>query len=136
MENVKAAGGVVVNGKGQIAIVSQNGTSWSLPKGHVEKGEDDLTAAKREIYEETGIRDLTLVRDIGSYTRGRINHDGSENPNYLRDIHFFLFKSNQEKLVPIDPENPEARWVEKDEVAKILTNQKDKDFFLKIKDQT
>ena len=37
------------------------GRHWDFPKGHVEKGEDDLTAARRELAEETGITDAELV---------------------------------------------------------------------------
>ncbi len=44
----------------------------------------------------------------------------------------FLFKTNQEVLKPIDPENPEARWVEKEKVAELLTHTKDKEFFLSV----
>jgi hypothetical protein len=35
-------------------------------------------------------------------------------------------------LKPKDADNPEARWVKKDEVVNILTHQKDKDFFTSI----
>ena len=31
------------------------GRHWDLPKGHLHKGEDDLTAALRELQEETGL---------------------------------------------------------------------------------
>lgn len=55
-KKTKSAGGIVINEKREICLlVSQHGTSWSLPKGHIEKGEDAMMAAKREIYEETGI---------------------------------------------------------------------------------
>src|SRR5579872_938662 len=37
------------------------GRHWDFPKGHVEKGEDDLTAALRELREETGIVDPEVV---------------------------------------------------------------------------
>ena len=37
------------------------GRHWDYAKGHVEKGEDDLTAALRETAEETGIRDLDIL---------------------------------------------------------------------------
>ena len=37
------------------------GRHWDYPKGHVEKGEDDLAAALRETAEETGIRDLDVL---------------------------------------------------------------------------
>ena len=36
------------------------GRYWDYPKGHVEKGEDDLAAALRELKEETGIDDVEL----------------------------------------------------------------------------
>jgi capsule polysaccharide modification protein KpsS len=35
------------------------------------------------------------------------------------------------ELKPIDKDNPEAIWVEKDKVSDILTHKKDKEFFLK-----
>src|SRR5438445_11497355 len=34
------------------------GRYWDFPKGHVEKGEDDVAAARRELAEETGIEDV------------------------------------------------------------------------------
>ena len=37
------------------------GKHWDFPKGHVEEGEDDQTAALRELAEETGIKDARLV---------------------------------------------------------------------------
>lgn len=37
------------------------GRHWDFPKGHVEKGEDDLSTATRELREETGITDVRVV---------------------------------------------------------------------------
>lgn len=34
------------------------GRHWDFPKGHLERGEDDLAAARRELFEETGISDV------------------------------------------------------------------------------
>ena len=44
----------------------------------------------------------------------------------------FLFTTKEEKLKPIDPGNPEARWVKKEEVAEFLTHKRDKEFFLSV----
>jgi DNA polymerase len=40
------------------------GKHWDYAKGHVEKGEDDLTAATRELAEETGITDAGFAPDF------------------------------------------------------------------------
>jgi ADP-ribose pyrophosphatase YjhB (NUDIX family) len=68
-----SAGGVVINPLGNILLIDQ-GTSWSLPKGHLHKNENPLAAAKREIFEESGIADLILIKDLGSYNRVQENH--------------------------------------------------------------
>jgi len=127
----QCAGGIVINDNQEIAIVNQNHNSWSLPKGHVDKGETILDAAIREIYEETGIKDLKLIKPLGDYGRYRIGLDGEDDKSEFKTINIFLFTSNQKKLNPIDPHNPEAKWVSYNKVEKYLTHLNDKDFFLK-----
>ena len=128
-----SAGGIVTNSDGHILVVSQHGTSWSLPKGHIDPGEDPLTAAKREIYEESGVRELQLVRELGTYRRYKIGANGGEDPSELKTITMFLFRTNQSHLQPTDPHNPEARWVPKSQVAALLTHPKDKEFFANLR---
>jgi len=135
-KQTKSAGGIVINEKGEIfLIVSQHGTSWSLPKGHIEEGEDIMTAARREIYEETGIKDLEFIKELGSYQRYKIDKNGKEDFSEFKTIFMSLFRTKEKFIKPIDPENPEARWVEKDQIAELLTHPKDKEFFLSIKDK-
>jgi len=131
MMKTKSAGGVVVR-KNLVLVVSQHGISWSLPKGHVEKGESPVDAAKREIYEESGITDLDFIRELGEYSRHKLSESGGEDKSELKTIKFFLFRTVQEKLAPMDKDNPEARWVKKEDVQGILTHEKDKEFFAKI----
>ncbi|HEX8747750.1 MAG TPA: NUDIX domain-containing protein [Pyrinomonadaceae bacterium] len=129
MKRTESAGGIVVNGRGLVLVVSQHGTSWSLPKGRIEAGEDRLQAARREIYEESGITELELLEDLGSYERYRLSATGGEEPSELKIIHMFLFRTTQDKLSPVDPDNPEALWMESAEVAARLTHPKDGEFF-------
>lgn len=131
----RSAGGVVVNAESKILVVSQWGTSWSLPKGHVEEGEDLETAARREIREEAGITELVTIEEFSSYQRYRISPDGNEDPSELKTITMFLFVTDQDILKPLDPDNPEARWVEKEEVETLLTHERDREFWLSIKDK-
>ena len=128
----RTAGGVVLNCDGHVLVVSQRGTSWSLPKGHIDPGEDALTAAKREIYEESGISDLQLVRELGTYQRHKIGLDGGDDPTELKTITMFLFRTIQHALQPSDPHNPEARWLPKSQVVALLTHPKDKSFFASL----
>ena len=135
IKETKSAGGVVLNNEGCVLIVSQHGNSWSLPKGHIEEGENTVSAAKREIYEEAGIGDLEFVRELGSYQRYRIGLNGGEDTSELKTIIMFLFKTKQELLKPVDTENPEAKWIVKEKVAGLLTHPKDKEFFLSVVDK-
>ncbi len=128
----QSSGGVVVNPKGQILVVNQNGNSWSLPKGHLDAGESALDAAKREIYEESGVQKLQLIKELGSYERPKIGIRGGDDVSEIKRITLFLFKTTQTVLRPVDPDNPEARWVEVSQVEDLLTHAKDKEFFLSI----
>jgi ADP-ribose pyrophosphatase YjhB (NUDIX family) len=130
-----SAGGVVINPQKKILLVNQRGTSWSLPKGHVEPGEDPLHAAEREITEESGVEDLNFVQILGAYGRYKIGKKSGEDKNEWKVIICFLFKTKQNDLHPQDPFNPQARWVAPDEVGNLLTHTKDKAFFQSIRAQ-
>lgn len=52
----------VINGKREFLLVFESFSQcWSLPKGHMERGESEIQTALRELYEETG---LTACLDI------------------------------------------------------------------------
>jgi 8-oxo-dGTP pyrophosphatase MutT (NUDIX family) len=127
-----SAGGVVLNRQGQVLVVNQRGRSWSLPKGHVEAGEDPLAAARREILEESGVAALTLVKPLGSYERRRIGASGGESGSELKTLTFFLFTTETDSLRPRDPDNPEARWAAPAAAVELLTHPKDKEFLRRI----
>lgn len=55
---------VVFNNTGKVLLCAradQKGKSWQFPQGGIEKGEDIVGAARRELFEETGIKDVELV---------------------------------------------------------------------------
>jgi len=129
----KTAGGVVINRDGKVLIVNQEGTSWSLPKGHIEDDETALDAAQREIYEESGIKDLEFIKKLGTYRRHKINKNGEDDTSELKTIQIFLLKTEERKTQPIDHRNPEIKWLDKNDVSNWLTHRKDKEFFESIK---
>lgn len=66
---IRAAGGIVLRDDGhgpQVLVVHRPAyDDWSLPKGKLDPGEDDTTAAVREVEEETGVR-ARVIGDAGS----------------------------------------------------------------------
>jgi 8-oxo-dGTP pyrophosphatase MutT (NUDIX family) len=133
VENSFSAGGIVINPHGLVAITFQDGVAWSLPKGRLEQGEDEKTAAAREIEEETGITHLDFIKKLGTYSRFKISKDGKdEDKSVQKTITIFLYKTKQEELKPTDPAHSEARWVEPDDAVDLLTHPKDKEFFKSV----
>ena len=68
MEEERSAGFVVFKrtkeGTLFLLIRSSEHSYWGFPKGLIDPGEDELTAAKRELEEETGLADIRLVSDF------------------------------------------------------------------------
>lgn len=60
---VEAAGGVVADDAQNVLMIYRR-ERWDLPKGHIDAGEEALTAAVREIEEETGVSGLKFVTEL------------------------------------------------------------------------
>lgn len=131
MTTSASSGGVILGRDGRVVVVDQDGLTWSLPKGRLESGENELAAALREIEEETGLTKLKLIRKLGDYERHAMGLKGEDLTDQLRHITMYLFTTDETELKPKDPANPEARWVDIDKVAELLTHPKDKEFFEK-----
>jgi len=64
------AGGIVYRyapktNKLQFLLVQDARDRWTIPKGHVEKGETTKQTAKREITEETGLEHINIKQWLG-----------------------------------------------------------------------
>lgn len=83
--------------------------SYEHPRGHVEKGETPLAAAKRELYEETGITDCDII-PLWDYEFIWDNGTGKNNGRvYIALVHSFgeLPESEMDRIELFDtvPEN-------------------------------
>jgi ADP-ribose pyrophosphatase YjhB (NUDIX family) len=61
-----AAGGVVVWEQKVLLLNRPSHNEMRLPKGHIDPGEQAVTAALREVGEESGYWDLTVLADLGT----------------------------------------------------------------------
>ena len=115
---IRAAGGVVRR-DGLIAVVHrpQHG-DWSLPKGKLEPGEDDATAAVREVREETG-RDAVIEQDLGT-----VSYEvASGRPKTVRWWRMSLVDDDGHEP---DREVDQVRWVPPGEAMRLLTYEPDR----------
>lgn len=130
----RCAGGIVLGDRGTLALVrTSGGSGWTFPKGHVEEGESDEEAARREIMEETGISDLELIDDLGRYERYRIGPNGTDDDaSELKDIHLYLFAAAPHATLVPSMEIAEAEWVALPRVITTLTHPKDKAWFTTV----
>ena len=127
MKQEFGAGGIILNNE-KIALVFQRTTqTWSFPKGHIIPGKTLEETARREIYEEIGIKDMALIKKIGTYSRG-----SKKSLNLQKNVTIFLFKPNDIRLTSHDKENPTAKWVPIEKVAETLSYPKEKEFFNKV----
>jgi len=49
----------------EILLIQDAKNRWTIPKGHVEEGEEPKQTAKREIQEETGLKDMKMYNWLG-----------------------------------------------------------------------
>lgn len=47
---------------------------WQMPQGGIDKGEEPLDAAYRELYEETGIRSVKFIRESNHWFKYNLPH--------------------------------------------------------------
>ncbi|MBS7658632.1 MAG: NUDIX domain-containing protein [Candidatus Bathyarchaeia archaeon] len=99
---------------------------WCLPKGIIEKGESELEAAKREVAEETGIKNLKLISKIGS-----INYQFWFRKNKInKTVHFYLFETDQVET-KIGEEHDTYGWFTFNEALKSLSYNGEKEILKK-----
>lgn len=114
---VTAAGGLVQNEKKEYLLIFRKG-KWDLPKGKLDKGEKLEDCATREVEEETGLKEVKLIRPL--CVTYHTYHEGAR--FILKESHWYTMKvKGTQVLVPQTEEDiHEIRWVKKEGLSEYI----------------
>ena len=104
-----SAGGIIARTNGNsVEILLLRDTrydSWTLPKGHAEKGETLEQAALREINEEAGVTEASVLLELGMFRRY------VEKAQEWKTIHYFLMSTpSNQPTGECDNKYMETKW--------------------------
>lgn len=129
-----SAGGLVIDGLSrdpQALLISRSNSRgrliWSLPKGHIESGENSQQTAIREIGEETGIT-AEILEPLGEVDFWFM----SDGRRIHKTVHHFLLVAVGGELSADDPEVDFVEWVPLNAVRRRLTHADERDLLRKV----
>ena len=120
MKQEISAGGVIVRknkSQWEVLLLKDMNGNWTFPKGLVEKGEDAVSAAVREIAEEVGITDVSVVSPLTP-----IHYMYQRNGLISKTVAYFVFTSKGQETPKGQKEEgiSDVRWVPFDEAIDII----------------
>ena len=132
-----SAGAIIlreIDGQLKIALAQRNQVikpekTWVIPKGHVEygRGETIEQAVHREVFEETGLTSVQLIRYLGSVERPSTRAAIS----IIKTIHYYLAYSPNHSgtASPSDERFREVGWFPPQQALDLMPHDVERTFF-------
>jgi len=120
----KAVAGIIFH-KDEFLLMKKQGTwtGWQFPQGKVDKGESSEQALIREIEEETGLKDIKIVKKLP------YKHDywfNENNQTIHKFLTFYLVKANKKKQdINLSREHSDFKWCKYKEACESLRYNKE-----------
>ena len=124
---------VLINKNNQVFVakrIDNPKNFWQMPQGGVDKGEDFLTAAYRELEEETSVKNVELIKELdglvtyhlperllGIIWRGK--YKGQKQKWFLMK---YLGEDNDINIKTKKPEFLDWKWVDLEEITKLVVD--------------
>ena len=133
---------IVLNNNNQVFVGKRKdnpGDKWQMPQGGVDKGEDFITAMRRELIEETSIKNIKILKEIQNMYQYEL-------PNNLVGIIWkgkfrgqrqkwfitkFLGKDDEINLDTQHPEFIDWKWIDPKDLPEVIVDFK-KELYLNL----
>ena len=122
---------ILLNSKNKVfvgkRIDNQEGNYWQMPQGGVDKNENLLEAAKRELEEETGIKTVRIIKEFNDWLiydlpqnlLGKIWDGKYRGQKQKWFIMKFIGESNEINIRTIKPEFIDWKWINITDLTKV-----------------
>ena len=133
---------ILLNSENKIFVGKRKdnpGDKWQMPQGGVENNENFLTAMRRELYEETSIKNIKIIKEInqlyeyelpkrliGIIWKGKFR--GQKQKWFITK---FLGNENEINLNTKQPEFIEWKWIDAEKLPEIIVDFK-KNLYLNL----
>ena len=130
-------GVIVLNNENKVFVGKRKDNPvdrWQMPQGGVDIGESYLSAMKRELYEETSIKSIEILKEINGFFEyelpknlvGIIWKGRFRGQKQKWFITRFIGNENEINLQTKNPEFIEWKWIIPDELPKTIVDFKKK----------
>jgi tRNA nucleotidyltransferase (CCA-adding enzyme) len=120
----------------QVLLIHQfskigNNSYWVFPKGHAEGNETALQSARRELFEETGLKAEKIVQDSVFSLAYSFQFDGVK---IEKTVDFYIGVITDDTVVIQTEEVKEARWCSLEEAKERLDYSDTKKMFFEVQE--
>ena len=133
---------ILLNNENKIFVGKRKdnpGDKWQMPQGGVNNGEDFHTAMRRELHEETSIKNIKIIKEINQLYEYELPKDligiiwkgkfrGQKQKWFIAK---FLGNENEINLNTKQPEFIEWKWIDAEKLPEVIVNFK-KNLYLSL----
>ncbi len=138
----KGVGVLILNDENKIFVGKRKDNprnNWQMPQGGVDTGEDYFTAMKRELFEETSIENIKVLKELEGFFEyelpkhllGKIWKGKFRGQKQKWFIAKFTGKLSEINIETKHPEFIEWKWISPEDLPKVIVEFK-REMYLKL----